>query len=62
MLDERRRSVEEIIHSHAVGIHFDNCAIRQWSGLQEHRKRLAELRATLRLEAASACAETYHGN
>ena len=26
--------------------------LRQWSGLQEHRKRLAELRATLRQEAA----------
>ena len=45
-------SVEEIIYSHAVGIDSDNSAIRQWSGLQEHRKRLAELRATLRQEAA----------
>ena len=45
-------SVEEIIYSHAVGINSDNSAIRQWSGLQEHRKRLAELRATLRQEAA----------
>ena len=45
-------SVEEIIYSHAVGINSDNSAMRQWSGLQEHRKRLAELRATLRQEAA----------
>ena len=45
-------SVEEIIYSHAVGIDSHNSAIRQWSGLQEHRKRLAELRATLRQEAA----------
>ena len=37
-------SVEEIIYSHAVGIDSDNCAIRQWSGFQEHRKRLADLR------------------
>ena len=45
-------SVEEIIYSHAVGIDSDNTAIRQWSGLQEHRKRLADLRTTLRQEAA----------
>ena len=45
-------SVEEIIYSHAVGIDSDNCAIRQWSGLQEHRKRFADLRNTLRQEAA----------
>ena len=45
-------SVEEIIYSHAVGIDSDNCAIRQWCGLQEHRKRLADLRNTLRQEAA----------
>ena len=45
-------SFEEIIYSHAVGIDSDNCAIRQWSGLQEHRKRLADLRTTLRQEAA----------
>ena len=45
-------SVEEIIYSHAVGTDSDNSAVRQWSGLQEHRKRLAELRATLRQEAA----------
>ena len=43
-------SVEEIIYSHAVGIDSDSCAIRHWSGLQEHRKRVAE--ATLRQEAA----------
>ena len=56
-MDEEARgkalvSVEEIIYSHAVGIDFDNCAIRQWSGFQEHRKRLADLRNTLRQEAA----------
>ena len=45
-------SVEEIIYSYAVGIDSDNSDIRQWSGLQEHRKRLAELRVTLRQEAA----------
>ena len=45
-------SVEEIIYSHAVGIDSDNCAIRQWSGLQEHRRRLADLRTTWRQEAA----------
>ena len=45
-------SVEEIIYSHAVGIDSDNTAIRQWSGLQEHKKRLADLRTTLRQEAA----------
>ena len=33
--------VEEIIYSHAVGIDSDNSALRQWSGLQEDRKRLA---------------------
>ena len=42
-------SVGEIIYSHAVGIDSDNSALR---GLQEHRKRLAELRATLRHQAA----------
>ena len=36
----------------SVGTDSDNSATRQWSGLQEHRKRLAELRATLRQEAA----------
>ena len=44
-------SVEENIYSHAVGIDSDNSAIQQRSGLQEHRKRLAELRATLRQAA-----------
>ena len=48
-MDEEARgktlvSVEEIIYSHAIGIDSDNTARRQWSGLQEHRKRLAELR------------------
>ena len=56
-MDEEARgkalvSVEEIIYSHAVGTDSDNSAIRQWSGLQEHRKRLADLRTTLRQEAA----------
>ena len=50
--DKALVSVEEIICSHAVGIDSDNSAIRQWSGLQEHKKRLAELRATLRQEVA----------
>ena len=45
-------SVDEVIYSHAVGIDSDNTAIRQWSGLQEHRKRLADLRTILRQEAA----------
>ena len=45
-------SVEEIIYSHVVGIDSDNCAIRQWSGLQEQRKRLTDLRTSLRQEAA----------
>ena len=45
-------SVEEIIYSDAVGIVSDNSALRQWSGLQNHRERLAELRATLRQEVA----------
>ena len=44
--------VEEIIYSHAVGTDPDNMAIRQWRGLQEHRKRFADLRNTLRQEAA----------
>ena len=45
-------SVEEIIYSHAVGTDSDISAISQWSGLQEQRKRLAELGDTLRQEAA----------
>ena len=45
-------SVVEIIYSHVVGNDSANSAIRQRSGLQEHRKRVAELRATLRQEAA----------
>ena len=44
--------MRKIIYFHAVGIDSDNCAIRQWSSLQEHRKRLADLRTTLRQEAA----------
>ena len=45
-------SVEEIIYSYAIGIHSDNSAPRHKSGLQDKRKRLAELRATLRQDAA----------
>ena len=45
-------SVEEINYSHAAEVDSDNTAKRQWSGLQEHRKRLADLRNTLRPEAA----------
>ena len=47
-------SVEEIIYSHAVGTDSDNCQpVRQWSGLQEHRKTSWQsVRATLRQEAA----------
>ena len=45
-------SVEGIIYSYAVGTDSDNSGIRQRSGLQEHRKRFAELRALLRQEAA----------
>ena len=45
-------SVEEIIYSHAVGTDSDTSAFRQCSGLQEHRKRPADLRTTLRQEAA----------
>ena len=41
-----------MIYSHAVGIDSDNCAILQCNGLQEHRKRFADLRTTLRQEAA----------
>ena len=44
--------VEEIIHSHAVGVDSDNMAIRQWNNLQDHRKRLDDLRNTLRQETA----------
>ena len=33
-------------------IDSDNSALRQWSGLQIHRKFLAELRATLKQEVA----------
>ena len=56
-MDEEARgkalvSVEEIIYSHNVGIDSDNCAIRQRSGLQEHRKRALQIWNTLRQEAA----------
>ena len=53
-------SVEEIIYSHAVGTDSDNSAVRQWSGLQEHRKRFAELKATLRQETARGLHTTTH--
>ena len=42
--------MEELIHSHAVGIYSDNAAQRKWNELQNHRARLAELRSTLRQE------------
>ena len=42
--------VEELIYSHAVGIDSVNAAPRQWSALQNHRARLAELRSTLKQE------------
>ena len=45
-------SVEEIMYSHAVGADSDNMALRQWNGLQEHRRRLSELRNTLRQAGA----------
>ena len=48
----RQRVGPLIICSHAVGIDSDNSALRHWSGLQDHRKRLAELRAALRQEVA----------
>ena len=40
--------VEELIYSHAVGIDSDNAGLRQWSELQGHRAKLAELRLALR--------------
>ena len=52
----------EIIYSHAVGIDSDNLALRQWSGRQNHRKRLAELRATLRQEVAREIRITLRRN
>ena len=44
--------VEEIIYSHAVGVDSDNMAIRQWNNLQDHRKRLDDLRNMLLQETA----------
>ena len=44
--------VEEIIYSHAVGVDSDNMAMRQWNNLQDHRKRLDDLRNMLRQETA----------
>ena len=43
--------VEVIIYSHAVGVDSDNMATRQWNNLQDHRKRLENLRNMLRQEA-----------
>ena len=44
--------VEEIIYSHAIESDSNNEAIRQWNDLQEHRKRLDDLRNILRKETA----------
>ena len=44
--------VEEIIYSHAIEADSKNVAIRQWNNLQEHRKRLDDLRNMLRQETA----------
>ena len=44
--------VEEVIYSHALEADSNNAAIRQWNNLQEHRKRLEDLRNLLRQEAA----------
>ena len=43
--------VEELIYSHAVRIDSDTAALQQWSELQSHRARLAELRTPRRQEA-----------
>ena len=40
--------VEELIHSHAVGIDSDKAGLRQWSELQGHRATPAEPRLALR--------------
>ena len=44
--------VEEIIYSHAIDADSNNVATRQWNNLQEHRKRLDDLRNMLRQEIA----------
>ena len=44
--------VEEIIYSHAIESDSNNEAIRQWNDLQEHIKRLDDLRNLLRQETA----------
>ena len=44
--------VEQIIYSHAIGADSNNVAIRQWNNVQEHRKRLDDLRNMLRQETA----------
>ena len=51
--EARRKAltVEEFICTHAVRIDSDSAALRQWSELQNHSARLAELRSTLRQEA-----------
>ena len=43
---------EEIIYSHAIEADSSNVAIRQWNSLQEHRKRLDDLRNMLSQETA----------
>ena len=42
--------VEEMIYSHAIEADSNNVAFRQWNDLQEHRKRLDDLRNLLRQE------------
>ena len=44
--------VEEIIYSHTIEADSNNVAVRQWNNLQEHRKRLDDLRNMLRQETA----------
>ena len=46
--------VEDIIYSHAIEADSNNVATRQWNNLQEHRKRLDDLRQMLRQETARA--------
>ena len=49
--------VEEIIYSHAIEADSSNVAIGQWNNLQDHRKRLDDLRNTLRQETAHGKSE-----
>ena len=44
--------VEVIIYSHAIEADSNIVAIRPWNNLQEHRKRLDDLRNMLRQETA----------